>query len=192
MSERPLNIADPQALVEEIGRLRGDIARLEQRLEDLDRLAHHDSLVPLPNRRGFLRQLERTIARTTRYGDESALLFVDIDGLKMVNDSFGHHAGDAALIHVAMLLLEGVRVSDFVARFGGDEFAVLLERADEAQAHETAARLANIIAGTQFVHDDHMIPLSAAIGVTTLVPGDAPEAVLVRADRAMYDEKAAA
>jgi diguanylate cyclase (GGDEF)-like protein len=192
VNDQPIDIANSQALVEEIGRLRGDIARLEQRLEDLDRLAHHDSLVPLPNRRGFTRQLERTIARTNRYGDKSALLFVDVDGLKMINDSFGHHAGDAALIHVAGLLLAGVRGSDFVARFGGDEFAVVLEHADEEQAVETAGRLANSIADTNLVHDEQAIPVSAAIGVTTIMPGDTPESVLLRADRAMYDEKSAA
>ena len=180
---------DPHLL---IGRLRADVARLEQRIEDLDRLAHHDSLVPLPNRRGFVRQLERMIARVDRYGDDAALLFIDVDGLKSVNDSFGHHAGDAALIHVAQVLVDEVRKSDVVARFGGDEFTVLLERADSAQAFDTALRLTNAIAGARFVHEGQVIPLSAAIGVTSIVAGDKADAVLTRADRAMYEEKAAA
>ncbi len=179
-------------MILEIGRLRADVARLEQRIEDLDRLAHHDSLVPLPNRRGFIRQLERTIALIDRYGDEAALLFVDVDGLKSLNDSFGHHAGDAALLHVATVLVDGVREGDCVARFGGDEFTVLLERAAPAEALETAMRLTNAIPGTRFVHDGEVIPLSAAIGVTAIVPGDQADAVLIRADRAMYEEKAAA
>jgi diguanylate cyclase (GGDEF)-like protein len=127
-----------------------------------------------------------------RYGDAGALLFIDVDGLKVVNDSFGHDAGDAALIHVAELLVGGVRQSDTVARVGGDEFAILLERVDLAQATETAARLTDQIAGTSFSFDGAAIPLSAAIGIAEIHPGDTPEAVLARADRAMYEQKAAA
>ena len=95
----------------------------------------------MPNRRGFLRQLEAAIDRVSRYDDSAAMLFVDIDGLKMINDTFGHQAGDEALIQVAEMLVEGVRRSDCVARLGGDEFGILLERADEASALETADRL---------------------------------------------------
>jgi len=183
---------DPLALRAEIARLRGEVARLERQCGELDRLAHHDSLVPLPNRRGFERQLFGLIDRAERYGDGGAVLFVDVDGLKMLNDSFGHEAGDAALIHVAELLTGGIRQSDCVARFGGDEFAVLLERVDLAQATETAARLTDRIASTQFSYDGRAIPLSAAIGIAEIHGGDSPEAVIARADRAMYEQKAAA
>jgi diguanylate cyclase (GGDEF)-like protein len=183
---------NPAVLRAEIARLRATVARLERQVGELDRLAHHDPLVPLPNRRGFERQLAGLIDRTERYGDEGALLFIDVDGLKVVNDSFGHDAGDAALIHVAELLVGGVRQSDTVARFGGDEFAVLLERVDLAQASETAARLTDRIAGTSFSYEGLPIPLSAAIGIAEIRSGDTPEAVLARADRAMYEQKAAA
>ena len=79
---------DPTALWAEIARLRATVARLERQVSELDRLAHHDPLVPLPNRRGFERQLAGLIDRLERYGDSSALLFIDVDGLKMVNDSW--------------------------------------------------------------------------------------------------------
>jgi diguanylate cyclase (GGDEF)-like protein len=183
---------DPLVLRAEIARLRGEIGRLERLVGELDRLAHHDSLVPLPNRRGFKRQLAAMIDRAQRYGDGGALLFVDVDGLKMVNDSFGHEAGDAALIHVAELLVGGVRQSDCVARFGGDEFGVLIERVDFAQATETAARLTDLIAGSSFTFGGQLIPLSAAIGIAEVRAGDDAEAVIARADRAMYEQKAAA
>src|SRR3954464_11309051 len=138
---------DVERLIEEIGRLRGQGAQLQARVEQLDELAHQDTLISLPNRRGFMRALERLIDRAQRYGHGAAMLFVDLDGLKMINDTFGHRAGDEALIQVAGLLSGGVRRSDVVARIGGDEFGILLENADEDSAHETAARLIDLICG---------------------------------------------
>jgi len=175
----------------EIERLRGQIVRLEQRVEQLDRLAHEDSLVPIPNRRGFMRELERTIARVKRYKDTAALLFVDIDGLKMINDSFGHPAGDEALIRVSELLLQGVRSSDCVARMGGDEFAILLEHADEAVARETAARLADQVAQCGFTQSGCELPLSIAVGVSLIGADDSADEVIARADDDMYRAKGA-
>lgn len=192
MDDRLLDASDAEVLLAEIARLCSEIARLEQRVEMLDRLAHQDSLIELPNRRGFMRQLERLIDRVTRYGDAAALLFVDIDGLKKINDSFGHPAGDEALIQVARALAAGVRRSDCVARLGGDEFGILLEHADEESAHETAQRLEARIAGCDFCFEGTCLPLSVAVGMTRIEPADTPETVLARADKAMYREKAAA
>jgi len=187
-----LDCSDPAQLMATIGELRGEVARLEARVKELDQLAHLDSLVPLPNRRGLVRQLEMLISRVDRYGDAAAMLFVDLDGLKMLNDSLGHTAGDAALIQVALLLVGGVRASDTVARIGGDEFAILLDRADEAIACETAERLVNQIAESSFRHEGINMPLSVAIGVTMIERGDNPVTVMARADQAMYRVKAAA
>jgi diguanylate cyclase (GGDEF)-like protein len=191
MTDSSSDCLDPDALIAEVDRLRADVAQLQERIEVLDRLAHHDAVVPLPNRRGFIRHLEHVIARIDRYGDHAALLFVDVDDLKALNDSFGHPAGDAALLLVAKVLVEGVRQSDCVARYGGDEFAILLERAGEDEARDTAERLTNAVADAGFVYAGHAIPLSVAIGVTGIAPGDYPEAVLTRADRAMYARKGA-
>ena len=121
-----VDVDDRRRLIEEISLLRAKVARLQERVEQLDTLAHQDSLINLPNRRGFMRELERLIARVDRYGINAAMLFVDLDGLKMINDTFGHRAGDEALIQVANLLAKGVRSSDVVARIGGDEFGILL------------------------------------------------------------------
>ena len=192
MQHQVTDASDSERLIEEIGRLRAKVAALQERVEQLDRLAHQDSLIELPNRRGFVRELERLIDRAKRYGETSAMLFVDIDGLKMINDSFGHHAGDEALIQVSRLLVGGVRRSDVVARLGGDEFGLLLERSDEASAHETAARLGDMIADCEFMHDGDELPLSVAIGVAMIGADDNPEAVMARADEEMYRRKAAA
>lgn len=185
-------VADSEALAAEIGRLRGMIHTLEERVRQLDQLAHQDALIDLPNRRGFMRVLERLIERVARYGDEAAMLFVDIDGLKAINDSHGHPAGDEALIQVAELLAGGVRKSDCVARIGGDEFGILLERANAESAAETAQRLVERIAACEFRYDGHRLKLGVAVGIGLIKAGDSAEDVILRADRAMYREKSAA
>lgn len=192
MHDVALEMRDPAELLEEISRLRADVARLEAKVEELDRLAHRDALVPLANRRGMLRELETMIARHDRHGSQGAMLFVDLNDLKLLNDKLGHMGGDAALVSVAEKLLAGTRVTDCVARLGGDEFCVLLEHADEKSALETAERLVDSIACEDFLFEGAPIPLSVAIGVTLIEEGDTPATVLARADKAMYRVKAAA
>ena len=187
-----IDVEDRERLIEEISALRGKVARLQERVEQLDQLAHQDSLINLPNRRGFMRELERLIGRVDRYGIHAAMLFVDLDGLKIINDTFGHRAGDEALIQVAGLLAKGVRHSDVVARIGGDEFGILLEASDENDAHETATRLVDQICTCEFTHDGDAMPLSVAIGVGMIDALDTAETVMERADEAMYRRKAAA
>src|SRR3954452_11816505 len=187
-----VDVEDRERLIEEISLLRAKVARLQERVEQLDQLAHQDSLIDLPNRRGFMRELERLIARVGRYGVHAAILFVDLDGLKMINDTFGHRAGDEALIQVAALLGKGIRRSDLVARIGGDEFGILLENADAQSAHETATRLVDLICASELVYEGDRLPLSVAIGVTVINPEDTPDTVIARADEEMYRRKAAA
>ena len=176
----------------EIAQLRAEVLRLQDQVHQLDELAHQDSLIELPNRRGFMRRLDETIERVRRYEENAAMLFIDLDGLKLINDSFGHKAGDEALIQVARLLVSGVRRSDCVARIGGDEFAILLTHASEEIATDTANRLADEIASCDFMHDGDALPLSVAIGVAMVSTADDAESVMARADEEMYKRKAAA
>ena len=192
MAKQLIDPTNSEQLASEVARLRGEIARLQATVERLDELAHLDPLVELPNRRGFLRQIEGLITRVKRYGDDAAMLFVDIDGLKRINDSHGHRAGDEALIRVSQLLVSGVRSGDCVARLGGDEFGILLEHADQAISEETASRLAERIAESDFSHDGASLPLGVAIGIGLIAADDDPETVMARADQAMYVKKAAA
>lgn len=192
MTDSVTDITDADRLLAEVGRLRAQIAELEARVQQLDELAHQDTLICMPNRRGFMRALERFVDRARRYGESSAMLFVDLDGLKMINDSFGHKAGDQALIQVAEMLVGGVRRSDVVARIGGDEFGILLAHSDESNAHETATRLTQLIAGCEFTHDGDVLPLSVAIGVGMIGAEDEPETIMAMADEAMYRRKDAA
>jgi diguanylate cyclase (GGDEF)-like protein len=192
MSDHVSDAADVERMIAEIDALRGKVEQLQERVAQLDQLAHQDSLIDLPNRRGFMRALERLSHRVNRYDEKAAMLFVDIDGLKLINDSFGHKAGDEALIQVARLLAGAVRKSDLVARIGGDEFGILLSHADEASALETAARLVDLIAGCDFIHDGDALPLSVAIGVGMITGDESPEDVMARADAEMYRRKSAA
>ena len=192
MHDVSLETADPALLLEEIVQLRSDIQLLQDKVLELEALAYRDPLVPLANRRGMLRDLEAMIARHHRHAIPSAVLFVDLDDLKILNDSFGHGGGDLALIHVAEKLLIGTRSNDTVARLGGDEFCVLLDHADEALALAIAKRLVDMIAGEDCLYQDLPMPLSVAIGVTLIEAGDTPATVLARADQAMYRVKAAA
>jgi len=187
-----VDVDDRDRLIEEISLLRGKVARLQERVEQLDQLAHRDSLIDLPNRRGFMRELERLISRADRYDAKGAMLFVDVDGLKIINDTLGHRAGDEALIQIATMLSKGIRHSDVVARIGGDEFGILLENSDESAAHETAARLIDQISACEVLFEGEALPLGVAIGVGMIDAQDTAETVMDRADEAMYARKAAA
>ncbi len=158
--------------------------QLEQRLRHL---ADHDSLTGLFNRRRFEEELERHLAHGRRYGMDGALLVLDLDGFKDVNDRYGHRAGDRVLASVAGVLRHRLRESDLVARFGGDEFAVLLPHAREGDAKKVAATIADAIAS------DVTMPggsISASVGYACFEEGVlSPDDVLSAADTAMYADK---
>ena len=184
--------ADHEALMSEIERLEAEVARLELRAEQLDRVACMDTLVPAANRRGLMKALEMVLARHERHGIPAAILFIDVDGLKAINDSHGHAAGDAALVHLTELMSKNVRKTDLVARIGGDEFAVLLDHSPDNVAMETARRLVMQVADSEFLYRGGALDLSVAIGLAMIERGDTAESVLDRADRAMYSRKNAA
>jgi diguanylate cyclase (GGDEF)-like protein len=180
-------MADATDLEAENARLRAELRVLEIRLSELERLADSDTLTPLLNRRAFLREVERAIARVARHGSSIAVLIADLDGLKAVNDSDGHQAGDAVIMHVGYTLKAEVRASDIVARIGGDEFGMLLEELDEAAAVAKAVALRAAIAADPV----DARASSIAIGHTLIRADDSLDAVIARADAAMYAAKRA-
>jgi len=182
--------AGVDALADENALLRASLAEMRDRLEELEHLADTDTLTPLPNRRRFLRELERAVSQASRHGTPAAVLYIDLNGLKRVNDRHGHLAGDTALIHVARLLQGLIRTTDVVARIGGDEFGLILDHLDHNSAIETAERISRCIASNPVDLGGTQVSLQAAIGVATLLPGDSAADVMQRADRNMYRAKA--
>ena len=174
------------ALLHEIAVLRAALEKCASRIAELDRLAHIDPLVELPNRRNFLGRLQSSIANLRRNGIDGAVLFLDVDGLKVINDTFGHDNGDRALLEVSKLLVSSVRTGDVVARLSGDEFAILLERTGELDAWRMAERIVQRVEDFRFCVGRVCVDLSVAVGVAMIGPEDRPETVLSRADKEMY------
>lgn len=176
-------------LMQEVDRLRRELERSRKRIEYLERLADEDSLVPVANRRAFVRELSRMVSFAERYGLGGYVIYFDVNYLKRINDAHGHAAGDAALCAIAKVLVDNLRESDVVGRLGGDEFGVILAQADEATAREKAATLATLIAGTPFEWQGRPVPLSVAYGLQPLTGSVGADAALDAADRAMYRQK---
>lgn len=163
--------------------------RLEQQLEDMSRT---DSLTGLVNRAQFASKVTQSLARAKRRDEMFAVLFVDLDGFKPINDHMGHQAGDLALVEVGRRLRAQVREYDTVARLGGDEFAVLLEGIESPEATGEMARriVANI--GAPIVANSHILQVGASVGIAVFpFSGDSMESILNAADRAMYAAKRA-
>jgi diguanylate cyclase (GGDEF)-like protein len=163
---------------------------LEDQLEHNKYLALHDELTGLPNRRLFLDRLGYALERARRTGTKTALLVVDLDQFKQVNDTLGHHAGDLLLQQVSMIFAGRVRSSDTVARTGGDEFSVILEdTSDGANARQVARALSEYLNEPMQVQG-HSVLVGASIGVAVF-PDDASdmETLRIAADLRMYDQK---
>ena len=176
-------------LMAEVQHLRQELERARRRVDHLEQLADQDTLTPVLNRRAFVRELSRIMAYVERYEADTAILYFDVNGLKQINDTHGHAAGDAALNHVAQVLLDHVRGSDVVGRLGGDEFAVILAQADLDGAAAKAKGLAEAIQAQAIDWDGTGLRVQASFGVHALSGGQEANEALDAADRAMYAHK---
>ena len=173
-----------------IRRLKAQLAQAEARIEALQASAETDFLLDILNRRGFERELHRSIAYINRYRASGALIVLDVDRLKPINDAFGHAAGDQVLKAIAAALLAHVRSSDVVGRLGGDEFAVLLWNLSETDARAKAASLEEAIDQLNILFRGRHITAGASAGVAMLGPHAEAGRALEEADSAMYVRKA--
>ena len=171
------------------------VAEHDSLLEQIQHLAHHDPLTQLPNRLLLSEFLQKLLSGVTRHGNYGALIFVDLDGFKAINDNHGHEAGDAVLLAVAQRLSKFVRTGDIVARLGGDEFIVVLERldrdADEAKrkAWLTCERIQKELRKV-ISFESLDLHIDSSIGLRLLTPdSDTADSVIREADAAMYRAK---
>jgi diguanylate cyclase (GGDEF)-like protein len=179
------------AFLREMDGLKQELTQTRTRLDEVEKTADLDAVLPILNRRAFIRELTRYIAFTTRYSTPASLIYFDLNHLKQTNDTLGHAAGDALLAQFAKILLSHVRESDCVGRMGGDEFAILLSHASQSQALKKAMALADFAAKTPGQWNGHAIPISFAYGAFELKAGDKAEAAIAKADEAMYAQKRA-
>ncbi|MGB9407149.1 MAG: GGDEF domain-containing protein, partial [Terracidiphilus sp.] len=153
-------------------------------------LALHDALTGLPNRRLFHDRMDSALERSRRSGTEMAVLVIDLDDFKLVNDTMGHHVGDLVLQHVASAFAQRVRRSDTVSRTGGDEFSVILEEPTNREDAEHVGSILKQLLNDPLDLEDHKVRVCASIGIA-IFPEDAADAesLCIAADLRMYDAK---
>jgi diguanylate cyclase (GGDEF)-like protein/PAS domain S-box-containing protein len=168
-----------------------DIATLKETEARLEHLAHHDALTDLPNRTLLEARLEQALSRAERHGNLVAILFLDLDGFKRINDSLGHSSGDRLLLKIAEHLCHVIRDEDTLARFGGDEFVVLVENLRQPEQASIIARQLLKAVAKGFELDGQTLNLSASIGIAVAPShGQDPHELIQNADTAMYRAKA--
>jgi diguanylate cyclase (GGDEF)-like protein/PAS domain S-box-containing protein len=193
------DVSDREATLVALQRAHEELeAKVAERTRELERLmavlegqARQDALTGLPNRRGLMERLPRSLDRSARHDGATVVMFVDLDRFKQVNDSLGHEAGDALLRECAQRLLASVRKTDIVARLGGDEFVIVLENVRDPATHarRVAEKVREALAAPVEIGGGP-VAISASIGVVLHPHGTAtPEELIARADRCMYEAK---
>jgi len=171
-------------------RLEESLSQLKDAHRQLEGLSRQDSLTSVNNRRALMEALALEFHRSRRYRHQFALLFLDVDHFKEINDRYGHTFGDQVLLHVAQLARGMIRPPDIIGRYGGEEFVIGLVECDQTGALQIAERIRLKIAQNQFVWDHHVATVTVSIGVVMLTPDiDQVETFITRADQAMYDAK---
>lgn len=173
-------------LLNEVSRLELLLQQTQSRVDELLKTADQDMLLPVLNRRALMREIARFIAFAERYGTQSSLLFLDIDGFKEINDAHGHNAGDFVLLQFCEFLAKHIRRSDILARVGGDEFAVIFPAVSEEQARWKGGLLAQSLAKRPLIWNGKPVELSFSWGACELRSNLTADAALSEADGNMY------
>ncbi len=173
-------------LMQEIDRLKDELHTAHKKVSILENIAEEDSLVPVLNRRGFTKELEKTISYAKRYKVPASVLYIDVNHFKEINDTYGHKIGDEALLHISEFLLKNVRQSDIVGRIGGDEFAIILQKADQKGAETKAKQLIEALIKYPYISQGIELPLRISIGAAEFIQDDTCDTIMDRADKEMY------
>lgn len=176
-------------LMHEVDRLRKEVEQSRSKLKDMARTADQDMLLPILNRRAFVREITRFTSFAERYKTSSSLIYLDLDNFKTVNDAYGHDIGDSVLRHISNLILGQIRESDVFARIGGDEFGVILAHVTADQASRKGESLAQALRDHPPMVEGKAVPLSFSYGIYELRAGETPDSAIRQADRAMYAQK---
>lgn len=186
--------ADPlfgQENPEEYAAILAELDLLRRKIVELEQLADTDTLTPLANRRAFLRAVDRAIRLADRHQTQTALAFLDVDGLKAINDAYGHITGDAVLLHISERLRSAFRVTDLAARVSGDEFAILLDHVSEDDAQQRIGDLVSAVANDPVRVGQKDLSIRLSWGLTMIRADDSVDVAMGRADAAMYRARSA-
>jgi diguanylate cyclase len=178
-----------QKLTEKINLLENESGELKQKLEIAHNQAIRDPLTGLPNRLAYDERLSCELARKQRYDSALSMVIWDIDFFKKINDTYGHKAGDKTLKIIAQLLEQNCRATDFISRFGGEEFVMLLPETSVQAAYTIADKLRKLIAGTGFNANNNKIAITISCGISEFNSTDTPDSAFKRADKALYEAK---
>ncbi len=176
-------------LMEEVDNLRRSVEGMTKRLEHAEKLADQDPLLPIYNRRAFVRELTRVQATVERYNSHASLIYIDLNGFKEVNDTYGHQAGDHVLSEFSIRLAASVRETDIVGRLGGDEFGLILSRTDQEAAATLTTRFPAELERNPIYWEGTRLDVGMSYGIVSIEPGVNAEQALNTADDKMYQQK---
>jgi diguanylate cyclase len=166
-----------------------ELAKLQNELLSASAMARHDPLTNALNRKGMDEALARELAAVRRKETPLSVSLLDVDNFKKLNDQFGHKTGDEALIHLVSVVRQCLRPTDFLGRYGGEEFLILMPDTEQAEAVEAVTRLQRNLTRNFFLAGDQKILITFSAGVAQFLPGESSEEAIKRADEAMYFAK---
>lgn len=165
------------------------IAEQKAYISNLESLTSTDMLTGLLNKQGFEHELMHAVERAKRYGESSLFAYIDLDGFKTLNDTFGHHAGDLMLLEVGTVLHKSIRKTDSASRLHGDEFGILLTKCDIEKAKERAGYIRHLLRKISIKNEGHELHTAASMGFAIIDEKSKIEDVFKIADQAMYQNK---
>jgi diguanylate cyclase (GGDEF)-like protein len=176
-------------LISEVNYLRKQLVYQSDIINKLKQQAMEDPMTGLANRRAFDRELDKAMSMYARYRHNGALLLIDANDFKAINDSLGHLAGDAILRHIANLIRKSTRNTDVVCRIGGDEFAIILHEAVGSSAADKAEHIANLIAVSPCTYEGREIYITVSVGYCCFEDAQDKQELIAKADASMYEQK---
>jgi diguanylate cyclase len=172
-----------------VGEAEQEIVRLQSELSETSEMVRHDQLTGALNRKGLEEALDRELARSQRRKTPICVALLDVDNFKSLNDTYGHHTGDDALVHLARVIRETMRPHDSLVRYGGEEFLIILPDTPLPDAVSALTRLQRELTKRFFLHQNEKLLITFSAGATAFRAGETRNETISRADAAMYQAK---